>query len=55
VAPLRFVELAAAKAATVPVAVSFEVALVSGRTVRVPSGFDAVELARLVAVLEARR
>ena len=55
VAPLRFVELTAAKAATVGAAMSYEVALASGRTVRVPSGFDGVELARLVAVLEEAR
>lgn len=33
----------------------FEVLLRSGRTVRVPSGFDAIELGRLVTVLEEAR
>jgi hypothetical protein len=48
------VELTTAPPAA-PVAVAgFEVLLGSGRTVRVPGGFDAAELVRLVGVLEAR-
>jgi hypothetical protein len=53
VTPLRFVELTAARPAT-PAPV-FEVLLRSGRTVRVPDGFEAGELARLVSVLEEAR
>jgi hypothetical protein len=56
-AALRFVELktaaaAPAKATTAP---AFEVVLGMGRTVRVPGGFDAAELVRLVGVLEEVR
>jgi hypothetical protein len=54
VAPLRFVELTA-KAAPPIAAARFEVVLTSGRTVRVPEGFDAGELARLVGALEEAR
>lgn len=54
VAPLRFVELTA-KAASPAGAVGFEVVLASGRRVRVPGGFDAGELSRLVQVLEEKR
>ena len=52
VAPLQFVELTARPAVPEPVRAGFEVVLSSGRTVRVASGFDAPELARLVGVLE---
>lgn len=52
VAPLRFVEL---PVLTAPAASRFEVVLATGRTVRVPSGFEAGELARLVGVLEEAR
>ncbi len=57
-APLRFVEL---KAATGPLTTkpttttTFEVVLEAGRVVRVPGGFDAAELVRLVGVLEEVR
>jgi len=51
IAPLKFVELTAEIQAA-PAGPSFEVVLVSGRVVRVPSGFDAAELARLVAAVE---
>jgi hypothetical protein len=54
VAPLRFVELTGRQspsAAPAP-APGFEVVLSTGRKVRVPGGFDAGELGRLVAVLE---
>jgi len=53
VSPIRFVELTAAP----PAATStwFEVVLPGSRTVRVPIGFDAAELARLVGVLEGAR
>ena len=54
-APLRFVELkapAAAQAARPTTAPVFEVVLGMGRMVRVPGGFDAAELVRLVGVLE---
>lgn len=55
VAPLKFVELTAA-ASTAPAGPAIlEVVLRSGRMVRVPSGFDAAELARLVGVLEEAR
>jgi hypothetical protein len=54
VAPLKFVELTAEEPATETTAI-FEVTLRSGRTVWVPEGFDADELARLVAVLEEAR
>jgi hypothetical protein len=55
VAPLRFVELTGRQgpsAAPAPPAPGFEVVLATGRKVRVPGGFDAGELGRLVAVLE---
>ncbi|HTP28416.1 MAG TPA: hypothetical protein VMK12_22515 [Anaeromyxobacteraceae bacterium] len=52
-APVQFVELTARPAA--PARVGFEVVLSSGRMVRVASGFDAGELARLVGVLEEAR
>ena len=56
-APLRFVELktpaaAPAKPTTAP---AFEVVLGMGRMVRVPGGFDAADLVRLVGVLEEVR
>jgi hypothetical protein len=56
VAPLQFVELTAKEAPRpVPARAGFEVVLTSGRMVRVAGGFDAAELARLVAVLEEVR
>jgi hypothetical protein len=51
VEPLKFVELTAESPAT-ETSATFEVTLRSGRTVWVPEGFDAAELARLIAVLE---
>jgi hypothetical protein len=53
--PLKFVELTAALPATSKRAPSFKVLLRSGRAVRIPMGFDAAELARLVDVLEEAR
>ena len=50
--PLRFVELKMAVAPQTPAAPGFEVVLGSGRRVRIPGGFDAAELTRLVGVLE---
>ncbi len=55
VAALRFVELTTAPPVPSAAATAFEVLLRSGRTVRVPGGFDAAELARLVGVLEEAR
>src|SRR3990172_3632920 len=57
VGPLKFVELTTAPPASPALAVApgFEVLLRSGRTVRVPGGFDAAELARLVSALEEVR
>jgi hypothetical protein len=57
VAPLRFVELTAVTPppATPTGGAVFEVMLSSGKSVRVPVGFDGSELARLVAVLEGVR
>jgi hypothetical protein len=55
VAPLRFVELTTKAVRTPAAAGCFEVVLSSGRTVRVPGGFDAAELARQVGVLEEAR
>lgn len=55
VAPLKFVELTTAAAVPPAAVVVFEVLLRSGRTVRVPGGFDAAELARLLAVIEEAR
>ena len=53
---LKFVELTASASPAPPAAsASFEVLLRSGRTLRVPGGFDAAELARLVGVLEEAR
>jgi transposase-like protein len=55
IAPMKFVELTR-KTAAVPTQVApFEIVLGSGRVVRVPGGFDAAELARLVGVLEEVR
>lgn len=51
-APLRLVELRTKAAPASAGHPSFEVVLSSGRSVRVPGGFDAAELARLVGVLE---
>ena len=54
VAPMKFVELTTEL--PVPTAsATFEVLLLSGVTVRVPGGFDAGELARLVGALEGVR
>jgi hypothetical protein len=55
VEPLKFVELTAATPSAAAPVPSFEVVLRSGRTVRVPGGFDAAALARLVNVLEEAR
>ena len=57
VGPLKFVELTTTAPISPPPAAvpGFEVLLRSGRTVRVPGGFDAAELARLVGVLEEAR
>lgn len=55
VAPLKFVELTVATPVVSAPAAVFEVLLRSGRTVRVPGGFDASELGRLMAVLEEAR
>ena len=55
IAPLKFVELTGEFPATAPAAKEFEVVLGSGRVVRVPGGFDAGELARLVMALEGVR
>ena len=55
VAAASFIELTAKAVPPPAAAVGFEVALASGRTVRVPGGFDAVELSRLVDVLEKGR
>ena len=59
VAPLGFVELMAvpppASASRRRDGPMFEIVLSSDRSVRVPAGFDASELARLVAVLEEVR
>jgi transposase-like protein len=52
VRPLSFVELT--KQAPSRLVEPFEVELVSGERVRVPSGFDAEALARLLRVLERR-
>jgi hypothetical protein len=52
VRPLSFVEIT--KASSAAVAEPFEIELVSGERVRVPSSFDAEALARLLAVLERR-
>jgi transposase-like protein len=52
VTPMKFVELTTAPAAR---RVVFEIVLRSGVTVRVPGGFDAGELVRLVDVLEEAR
>lgn len=56
IAPMKFVELTtrSSSAPAPALAPTFEIVLRSGRTVRVPGGFDAGELARLVEVLEAR-
>lgn len=55
VAPVRFVELTAKAAPSAAGTAGFEVVLASGRAVRVPGGFDAAELTRLVEVLEKER
>ena len=55
VEPLKFVELTTATPSVAAPVPSFEVVLRSGRTVRVPGGFDAAALARLVNVLEEVR
>jgi transposase len=53
--PTRFVELKTSGPGLGGPAVPYEVVLASGRVVRVPRGFDAVELGRLVGVLEEAR
>ena len=58
VGPLKFVELMTAPDSARSITAAspgFEVLLRSGQTVRVPGGFDAAELARLVVVLEEAR
>jgi len=50
---MKFVEIAADHGAAAPE--RFELVLAGGRTVRVPFGFDATELVRLVQVLEGAR
>jgi len=55
VTPFNFVELTTKADPTAAAVGSFEVVLTSGRTVRVPGGFDAAELSRLVCVLEEGR
>lgn len=55
VAPMKFVELMAAPPGSRAPAAQFEIVLRSGATVRVPGGFDGIDLARLVAVLEEVR
>ena len=50
---MKFVELTTT-ASSAPAA-TFEIVLRSGRTVRVPGGFNAAELARLLAILEEVR
>lgn len=53
---VKFIELTAAPAPTpTGKAPAFEVQLRSGRSVRVTAGFDAAELARLLAVIEEGR
>lgn len=49
---VRFIELTTATTGSRQAATGFEVVLRSRREVRVPGGFDAGELARLVGVLE---
>jgi hypothetical protein len=53
--PMKFVELTTRSSSAPAPAPAFEIVLRSGRTVRVPGGFDAGELARLVGVLEEAR
>ena len=55
IAPMEFVELTTEAPAVPAPVTTFEILLRSGRTVRVPGGFDAGELARLVGVLEGVR
>jgi hypothetical protein len=58
VAPLKFVELTAVAPPPTPPhrgGAMFEIVLSSGRSIRVPVGFDASELARLIAALEEVR
>ncbi len=55
IAPMKFVELTTRASATPRQAAYFEIVLRSGRVVRVPGGFDAAELARLLGVLEEVR
>lgn len=52
---MKFVELTTRASATATQAAYFEIVLRSGQVVRVPGGFDAAELARLVSVLEEVR
>jgi transposase-like protein len=55
ITPMKFVELTTRSSSAPAPAPAFEIVLRSGRTVRVPGGFDAGELARLVGVLEEAR
>lgn len=55
VAPMQFVELTTKTSATSTRPASFEIVLRSGQVVRVPGGFDAAELVRLVGLLEEVR
>jgi hypothetical protein len=49
-----FVEVTPAREVAAPAAKSFDVTLTSGVRVAVAPGFDAAELARLIATLDAR-
>ncbi|HXZ82853.1 MAG TPA: hypothetical protein VED84_03765 [Acidimicrobiales bacterium] len=53
--PTQFVELKTSRPGPSGPALPFEVVLSSGRMVKVPGGFDAAELGRLVGVLEEGR
>ena len=55
ITPMKFVELTTRSSSAPAPAPTFEIVLRSGRTVRVPGGFDAGELARLVGVREEAR
>jgi len=53
-APVRFVELALPPAATEAPMEGYAIAWPSGRTLRVPRGFDVEELAVLLELLDER-
>jgi transposase-like protein len=55
ITPMRFVELTTKAPATPASVARFEIVLRSGRLVRVPGGYDAAELVRLVGLLEEVR